>query len=123
MAASDDGDTSLNVNEDDGDENASSELSQGGIPFRPIIILIILVLCRSIAVQIMVLPLNRLIESRYCLKYYQDHDPSSIPPDGNIQEHLCKINIIQEQLAWLQGVTETLHLLFGELHVTLRRAI
>lgn len=118
MASSDDRDTNLYAAEVAEDENVSLRL-QENLPLRQITVLIVLVLCRSIAVQIMNLPLNRLIESRYCLKYYQDHDPSSIPPDGNMQEHMCKFNIIQEQLAWLQGVTETIHLLCGRLIVLL----
>jgi hypothetical protein len=75
--------------------------------------LVVLVACQGIAVRIMSLPLNRVIESRYCFDYFLDHDPSVIGPGGEIAEELCKIDLVQEQLAWLQGSIETLHILCG----------
>jgi len=66
------------------------------------------------AVRLMALPLNRVIELRYCQEYYWQHDPSMIDPNGSIPEKLCKLNGIQQQLAWLQGALDILQALCGE---------
>jgi hypothetical protein len=70
----------------------------------PLIGLLILV---HLSTVLYTLPLNRVIESRLCLEHYKLHEPASIPPDGSIPEKLCKINEVQRQLAWLQGIMET----------------
>ncbi|KAF2691902.1 hypothetical protein K458DRAFT_411606 [Lentithecium fluviatile CBS 122367] len=53
------------------------------------------------------LPLNRVIELRLCEEHYARNDPSAIQRDGTIPEKLCKIDEVQRQLAWLQGIMET----------------
>jgi hypothetical protein len=68
---------------------------------------------QNMAVRLMNLPLNRVIELRYCQLYYQEHDPSVIDPSGNIPEQLCKLDRIQQRLAWLQGAIETFHVICG----------
>jgi hypothetical protein len=69
----------------------------------------------------MSLPLNRLIESRYCQDYYRGHNPLIIHHGNRIPEDLCKIDKVQEQLAVLQGIIETLHVFCGqELYSVLR---
>lgn len=75
--------------------------------------LVSIVACQSMAVRIMDLPLNRVIESNYCRSYYTKHDTSVIRPDGSIPEHYCKIDDVQRPLAWLQGTISTLHILCG----------
>ncbi|KAL0263546.1 hypothetical protein SLS55_002527 [Diplodia seriata] len=56
------------------------------------------------------LPLNRAVELRYCRAYYEKHDPSVLPerPGAEIPESMCKVKEVQQRLAWLQGVVETL---------------
>ena len=71
---------------------------------RPLILLLILVHLASV---LYTLPLNRVIESRLCSEHYAQHAPSSLQPDGSVPEKLCKIDEIQRQLAWLQGIMET----------------
>ncbi|KAF2819922.1 hypothetical protein CC86DRAFT_334107 [Ophiobolus disseminans] len=70
----------------------------------PLILLLILV---HLSTVLYTLPLNRVIELRLCQTYYALHDPLSIRPDGSIPESLCKIDTVQRQLAWLQGIMET----------------
>ncbi|KAF2856680.1 hypothetical protein T440DRAFT_5780 [Plenodomus tracheiphilus IPT5] len=70
----------------------------------PLICLLILVHLASVLYS---LPLNRVIELRLCQQHYEHNDPSLIQPNGFIPEKLCKINDIQRQLAWLQGIMET----------------
>ncbi|KAF2094187.1 MFS general substrate transporter [Rhizodiscina lignyota] len=73
--------------------------------------LIAVIACQTMALRVMTLPLSRVIESRYCREYYREHDPSVISHDGTVPEELCKLNSVQQQLAWLQGSIETLHVL------------
>lgn len=97
----------------------------------PLIVLLILV---HLSTVLYTLPLNRLIELRLCQTYYTLHDPSSIEPDASIHEvksqirntretstnfvattlqSLCKIDDVQQQLAWLQGTMDTTAVLCG----------
>jgi hypothetical protein len=70
----------------------------------PVVFLLILV---HLSAVLYTLPLNRVIELRLCQEHYELHNPSSILPDGSIPERLCKIDDVQRQLAWLQGIMET----------------
>jgi len=75
--------------------------------------LLFLLGCQALAVNLMSLPLNRVIELRYCQDFYMEHSPSNGPVDGNVPEHMCKLDSIQQKLAWLQGMIETLHVICG----------
>ncbi|KAI0206646.1 major facilitator superfamily domain-containing protein [Astrocystis sublimbata] len=46
------------------------------------------------------LPLNRLLERRLCRKYYDS--------DRDVDEGLCKVDSVQQDLAWIMGAFETL---------------
>ncbi|KAK7607373.1 hypothetical protein BKA81DRAFT_303626 [Phyllosticta paracitricarpa] len=65
---------------------------------KSIIPLLLLLALATLSTRLFSLPLNRVIESRYCAEYY--HSPS--PPEAQ-----CKIDWVQRRLAWLQGVIET----------------
>src|ERR1700712_2394819 len=80
--------------------------------FRTICILLVLLGLQNMAIKLMNLPLNRLIELRYCQEYYTDHDSSVIGPDGNIPESLCKIDSIQQRLSLMQGMIENFPVIF-----------
>lgn len=56
-----------------------------------------------LAIRLLNLPLNRIIEARYCKQYYLRHDPSVIDPNGEVPEKLCKISPVQEKLVWLES--------------------
>lgn len=77
---------------------------------RPLIVLLILV---HLSAVLYTLPLNRVIELRLCQDYYEHHDSALIPEYGSIPEKLCKIDGIQRQLAWLQGIMETTMVVCG----------
>jgi hypothetical protein len=69
------------------------------------------------ATTLYTLPLNRVIESRLCKEHYQAIAPPTAPhllPNSSIPEHLCKIDEIQKQLAWLQGTMETTLVVCGK---------
>jgi hypothetical protein len=80
---------------------------------RTIWTLLILLALQNMAVKLMNLPLNRVIELRYCQQYYFRHDPTQIGPGGSIAERLCKLDSIQQKLAWMQGMIETFHIVCG----------
>lgn len=69
----------------------------------PLIVLLILV---HLSAVLYTLPLNRVIELRLCQTYYALHGPSAIAPDGSVDEALCKIDAVQKQLAWIQGIMD-----------------
>ncbi len=71
---------------------------------RPLVVLLVLV---HLSAVLYTLPLNRVIELRLCQDHYEHRDPSLIPKHGLIPEKLCKIDEVQRQLAWLQGIMET----------------
>ncbi|PSN70196.1 MFS general substrate transporter [Corynespora cassiicola Philippines] len=70
----------------------------------PLIVLLILV---HLSASLYTLPLNRVIELRLCREHYTTHKLPNVNPDGSIPEKLCKIDPVQKQLAWLQGIMET----------------
>lgn len=59
------------------------------------------------------IPLNRLLERRLCRAYYNvDHD---------VDEKLCKVDSIQQDLAWIMGSFETLWIVGGKWNADARR--
>ncbi|KAF1960919.1 MFS general substrate transporter [Byssothecium circinans] len=52
-------------------------------------------------------PKTRVFEANLCLRYFTEHDPSKIGPDGTIPEAECKIDEIQQQLAMIFGWQDT----------------
>jgi hypothetical protein len=78
--------------------------------------LLLLLVLTNMAMKLYDLPLNRVIEKRLCDEHYTQHDPSALGPDGSIPEELCKIDEIQKQLAWLQGIMETTLVVCGKFY-------
>jgi MFS family permease len=96
---------------DEGTRNEAHEnTSKSSYSLQQATALVLLVVAQNVAVRLMNLPLNRLIESKYCYSYYSHHDPSTIPQHGDIPESLCKILEVQQHLAQLQGIIETIHI-------------
>lgn len=60
-------------------------------------------------------PLSRLLELNLCRAYYLAHDPSFVDPDGNVEERFCKLDDVQESLAFYLGLLSTLELVCGNL--------
>ncbi|CAJ2508867.1 Uu.00g138930.m01.CDS01 [Anthostomella pinea] len=76
-------------------------------PIWPLLALLLLV---NLTTSIQNLPLNRLLERRLCRDYYG--------PDKDVSEELCKIDEIQQDLAWTIGCLETLWVL-GDFAMTI----
>lgn len=66
-----------------------------------------LLLLVNLSASLYQLPLNRVVERRLCQKYYSQHDPSVIGPNGDIDEKLCKADPIQAGLGRIQGAMDT----------------
>jgi hypothetical protein len=81
---------------------------------KDLYMLLLLVSVQSLGLKIMYLPLNRLIENRICRDYYLNVEPSVVPSNGVVPEHLCKNDAIQQQLATLFGTIESIHLFIGK---------
>jgi len=60
-----------------------------------------------------VAPFLRLIELGVCRDYYQKVDPSVIAPNGDIDESLCKLDVIQSELANMRGLLGSVESLPG----------
>ncbi|KAE9979927.1 hypothetical protein BLS_009348 [Venturia inaequalis] len=97
-------------NHPDVEPDVSAKPVQASSSFRTICTLLILLALQNMAIKLMNLPLNRVIELRYCQQYYLQHDPSQLEPGGSIPEQLCKLDSVQQRLAWMQGMIETLHI-------------
>ena len=74
----------------------------------------------SISTSIIKAPQTRLYESVVCFNYYRSHNSSVIGDDGNVPESLCKIPIIQGNVATILSWQATCNLvtsagLFSEL--------
>ena len=78
------------------------------------IILFLFAAVINLSIRLLNLPLNRIMELRYCRDYYLEHDPSVIDSNGEVEESLCKVSEIQQKLAWLGGFIDTSIILCGQ---------
>jgi hypothetical protein len=106
------GDAALaTIESDDGSSHSQSRRPQRRNAITPVLGLLLLV---NLSMSLYQLPLNRVIERRLCRDYYASTDPSVIGPDGSVDEQLCKIDLVQKGLGWIQGVMETIWIGGGE---------
>ncbi|KAF8537766.1 major facilitator superfamily domain-containing protein [Trichophaea hybrida] len=63
----------------------------------------VLIVTLFIAVFLSAAPQLRLIESIICSNYYRENDRRIFNENGNIPEQYCKVDSIQEELAFLNG--------------------
>lgn len=85
--------------------------------------LLALVLLVNLAASLYQLPVSRVIERRLCHEHYAVTDPSVIDKDGNVAEGLCKVDDVQQGLAWIQGTMETAWIVGGKRAESHRRAL
>ncbi|KAL9037646.1 MAG: hypothetical protein Q9214_005608 [Letrouitia sp. 1 TL-2023] len=83
--------------------------------------IMLLVFLADFASMLVIAPSTRLFESVVCHNFYSAVDPSVIGRDGSVDEHYCKVNPVQEELAFLQTWQTFVTLLPGRTH--LRNAI
>lgn len=69
-------------------------------------LVLLLLLSVTLTNGISAIPLNRLLEQRLCRAYYgSDHD---------VEEKLCKVDSVQQDLAWIMGSFDTLWIVGGK---------
>lgn len=72
------------------------------LPFIVIILCALLITIVDIGSIMVTAPQIRIFESIICYNYYKRHDPGVI--DGEtVPEYLCKINVVQDEIAFLDG--------------------
>jgi len=70
--------------------------------------------CTYFAKHMVEVPMIKLFEQAICNRYYDTHGNLSTPALGSINEHLCKIPPIQNELAGLVGLKFTFDALPGQ---------
>jgi len=72
---------------------------------RVIILLLLYVVFLDLGYELIVPAQTRVFEQIYCRLYYEKHDPGLIGDHGNgqIDEKLCKNDVIQGEVAMLKG--------------------
>lgn len=106
------GEDSSTVTEDtpllDDDNGTSQNHSIPPLPARNArrisIILAVVFFILSASSVVMVIPLTRLMENSICHRYYEGEIPAREP----IDESLCKVDEIQSELAFVNGILSTL---------------
>lgn len=70
--------------------------------------------CTYFAKHMVEVPTIKLFEQAICNRYYKAHGKISTPAAGSVDEHLCKISPIQNELAGLVGLKFTFDALPGQ---------
>lgn len=96
MAADDDPDRRGLLSPED---NTSHTRSATRFTYLPAVVLFL----SELAELLLVAPRIRLLEASICRSYYNEHDPSSLNPDGSVDETLCKLKPVQTELAYIRG--------------------
>ena len=74
---------------------------------------IVISLLNNLGLRLIQVPLLRILELGLCRRYYSIHDPSVIDSNGNVDEHLCKIDSVQEGVAYIIGLLGTITMICG----------
>jgi len=75
-------------------------------------LVLLLLLLINLTSGISTIPLNRLLEKRLCRIYYDT--------DDDVNEELCKVDRVQQDLAWIVGFLETLWIVGGKSNIVLK---
>ncbi|GCB18867.1 hypothetical protein AAWM_01752 [Aspergillus awamori] len=74
--------------------------------FRLMLTLFAMILAVEVGICMSNGPVTRIYESIACREYYAQHDPTQIGADGEVQEELCKVKAVQQDLAAVKGYME-----------------
>ncbi len=89
---------------DDGNSDPASDLYPHAYsPGVIVILLCIVIFFINLSASLLTVPQVRVMESILCRKYYGE----------DVEEHLCKIGAIQSQLAYLNGVMDSVQAVVG----------
>lgn len=77
---------------------------------RTILLLLLYLVFLDLGYELIVPAQTRVLERMYCRLYYEDHDSVIYSGDtnGGIDERLCKVGVIQSEVAMLKGWQITL---------------
>lgn len=64
---------------------------------------VVVVITADMANYLVQAPRTRLYESIVCTRYYAATEPSLVGKDGSVPEGLCKLNLIQDEIAMVLG--------------------
>jgi hypothetical protein len=78
-----------------------------------VVLIFIMIALIDVGAYLAEAPMTRLYEANLCLKYYRKQDPSVVPDDETIPEQLCKVDVVQQQLASIFGWQEMFSALPG----------
>lgn len=81
----------------------SSSSHSRGFRLYTLAIILSLVFWVDVADSIEAAPTIRILESILCLDYYKKFDPSRVGNNGAVEEKYCKIDQVQELVAYLNG--------------------
>jgi hypothetical protein len=88
-------------------------------PKRTVWLMSLLILFLAGSGSLLSVPQTRLLEDVLCHRYYQDPYGPSTP----IDEHLCKNAVIQSELAYIMGLSDTVDAITGTLFWVLRAVL
>jgi hypothetical protein len=64
---------------------------------------VVVIITADMANYLVQAPRTRLYESIVCTRYYAATEPSLVRKDGSVPEGLCKLNLIQDEIAMVLG--------------------
>lgn len=79
-------------------------------------ICLVLAFLSNLASRLIQVPLLRICELGACRKYYATHDPSLIDSRGNVEERFCKLDSVQQNVAYIVGLLGFIPIIIGEYH-------
>ncbi|PYH82499.1 MFS general substrate transporter [Aspergillus uvarum CBS 121591] len=91
---------------DDEEEDEDVKLLNKKIRFRLMVTLFAMILAVEVGICMSNGPVTRIFESIACREYYAQYDPTQIGANGQVDEDLCKIKEVQQDLAAVKGYME-----------------
>ncbi|OJJ96603.1 hypothetical protein ASPACDRAFT_81267 [Aspergillus aculeatus ATCC 16872] len=88
------------------DEEEDVKLINKKIRFRLMVTLFAMILAVEVGICMSNGPVTRIFESIACREYYAQYDPTQIGANGQVDEDLCKIKEVQQDLAAVKGYME-----------------
>ncbi|OAP62555.1 hypothetical protein AYL99_01782 [Fonsecaea erecta] len=84
--------------------STSEQLTHCDWPWiRVVALVVVIAVVSDIGESLYAAPRVRFFESIVCTEYYRQEDPSLLHKHGDIPEHLCKVNPVQDELASVLG--------------------
>ncbi|PYI21871.1 MFS general substrate transporter [Aspergillus violaceofuscus CBS 115571] len=92
--------------QDEEEDEEDVKLLNKKIRFRLMVTLFAMILAVEVGICMSNGPVTRIFESIACREYYAQYDPTQIGANGQVDEDLCKIKEVQQDLAAVKGYME-----------------